>query len=104
MTVAKAFDTLSLLKPSEVAALFRVRVPTITRWANTGKLTCIRTLGGHRRYHQTEVQDLLTGDSVARTHRRVSRYADVPGTTPLRSSTGHVARDRTDCPKELTLS
>ncbi|MFI7644033.1 BldC family transcriptional regulator [Nonomuraea sp. NPDC049400] len=65
MTVAEALDTLHLLKPSEVAALFRVRVPTITRWANTGKLTCVRTLGGHRRYRRTEVADLLTSESIA---------------------------------------
>ncbi len=48
-----------LLTPSEVAALFRVDPKTVTRWAKAGKLTAIRTLGGHRRYRQTEVQKLL---------------------------------------------
>ncbi|MFM8841882.1 MAG: BldC family transcriptional regulator [Actinomycetota bacterium] len=48
-----------LLTPAEVAALFRVDPKTVTRWAKAGKLTAIRTLGGHRRYRQSEVQSLL---------------------------------------------
>ena len=48
-----------LLTPAEVAALFRVDPKTVTRWAKAGKLTAIRTLGGHRRYRQSEVQALL---------------------------------------------
>ena len=48
-----------LLTPSEVASLFRVDPKTVTRWAKAGKLTAIRTLGGHRRYRQSEVQNLL---------------------------------------------
>jgi len=39
-----------LLTPAEVASLFRVDPKTVTRWAKAGKLTSIRTLGGHRRY------------------------------------------------------
>ena len=34
---------------------------TVTRWAKAGKLTSIRTLGGHRRYRETEVRALLAG-------------------------------------------
>jgi excisionase family DNA binding protein len=48
-----------LLTPSEVAALFRVDPKTVTRWAKSGKLTSIRTLGGHRRYKESEVKALL---------------------------------------------
>lgn len=48
-----------LLTPAEVASLFRVDPKTVTRWAKAGKLTAIRTLGGHRRYRQSEVQNLL---------------------------------------------
>jgi excisionase family DNA binding protein len=50
-----------LLTPSEVAALFRVDPKTVTRWAKAGKLTPIRTLGGHRRYRKREVETLLKG-------------------------------------------
>ena len=48
-----------LLTPSEVATLFRVDPKTVTRWAKAGKLTSIRTLGGHRRYKESEVKALL---------------------------------------------
>ena len=50
----------ALLTPSEVAALFRVDPKTVTRWAKAGKLSSIRTLGGHRRYRASEVSALLT--------------------------------------------
>jgi len=57
-----------LLTPSEVATLFRVDPKTVTRWAKAGKLTSIKTLGGHRRYRESEVKALLKstlGDSVS---------------------------------------
>jgi len=56
-----------LLTPSEVASLFRVDPKTVTRWAKAGKLTSIKTLGGHRRYRESEVKALLKltiGDST----------------------------------------
>lgn len=51
--------TETLLTPAEVAALFRVDPKTVTRWAVAGKLTSLRTLGGHRRYRAAEVYALL---------------------------------------------
>jgi excisionase family DNA binding protein len=47
-----------LLTPREVAELFGVDPKTVTRWAKAGKLTSIRTLGGHRRFRKSEVDDL----------------------------------------------
>ncbi len=41
--------------------MFRVDPKTVTRWAKSGKLTSIRTLGGHRRYREAEVRALLSG-------------------------------------------
>jgi excisionase family DNA binding protein len=52
-----------LLTPAEVASLFRVDPKTVTRWAKAGKLTSIRTLGGHRRYKDSEVKALLNSVS-----------------------------------------
>ena len=49
----------ALLTPAEVAQLFRVDPKTVTRWAVSGKLTTLRTLGGHRRYREFEVRNLL---------------------------------------------
>jgi excisionase family DNA binding protein len=48
-----------LLTPAEVAALFRVNPKTVTRWARSGKISAIRTLGGHRRFRAAEVRKLL---------------------------------------------
>jgi len=49
----------TLLTPAEVAALFRVNPKTVTRWARAGKITAIRTLGGHRRFRATEIRRCL---------------------------------------------
>src|SRR5579875_480148 len=51
-----------LLTPGEVAALFRVDPKTVTRWAASGRITSIRTPGGHRRFRESEVRALLRGE------------------------------------------
>jgi excisionase family DNA binding protein len=56
---SRAVDADPLLTPAEVAQLFRVDPKTVTRWAKAGKLTSVRTLGGHRRYRESEVRNLL---------------------------------------------
>jgi excisionase family DNA binding protein len=48
-----------LLTPAEVAQLFRVHPKTVSRWVQAGKLSAVRTLGGHRRYRASEVYALL---------------------------------------------
>ena len=57
----RVVESQALLTPAEVAGLFRVDTKTVTRWANSGKLTPLRTLGGHRRYQESEVRNLLGG-------------------------------------------
>jgi excisionase family DNA binding protein len=54
-----ADDRDRLLTPSEVAAMFRVNPKTVTRWARAGKISAIRTLGGHRRFRESEIRALL---------------------------------------------
>jgi excisionase family DNA binding protein len=51
------------MTPAEVAALFRVDPKTVTRWAESGRLSAVRTLGGHRRYLKNEVEQLLVMSS-----------------------------------------
>lgn len=48
-----------LLKPREVAELFGVRTTTIARWAREGRLSPLRTPGGHRRYTRASLRALL---------------------------------------------
>ena len=56
MTAALSAD---LLTPGEVAALFRVNPKTVTRWARSGKIATVRTLGGHRRFRRNDVEACL---------------------------------------------
>ncbi|WP_084956066.1 BldC family transcriptional regulator [Thermoactinospora rubra] len=58
-----------LLTPGEVAALFRVDPKTVTRWAAAGRISSIRTPGGHRRFRESEVHALLRGEDVVAADR-----------------------------------
>lgn len=40
--------------------MFRVDPKTVTRWAESGRLSGVKTLGGHHRFWQSEVRQLLT--------------------------------------------
>ena len=51
-----------LLTSKEVAEAFRVDPKTVTRWALTGKISSIRTPGGHRRFSLSEVNRLLEAE------------------------------------------
>lgn len=48
------------MSPAEVARVFRVDPKTVTRWANSGQLTVVKTLGGHRRYLRSEIEALAS--------------------------------------------
>lgn len=54
-----------LLTPGEVATLFRVDPKTVTRWAAAGRISSIRTPGGHRRFRESEIRALLYGEPAA---------------------------------------
>lgn len=49
------------LTTSEAAALLGVSVPTIRAWADSGRVPCHRTAGGHRRFEVEELADWLRG-------------------------------------------
>lgn len=48
-----------LLKPGEVASLFRVDPKTVGRWALGRRIGSLKTPGGHRRYDADEVEALI---------------------------------------------
>ena len=48
-----------LLTPGEVAVMFRVNPKTVTRWARAGRISAVRTLGGHRRFRASEIRRFL---------------------------------------------
>lgn len=43
------------LAPGEVARRLHVSPKTINRWANDGRIPCIVTLGGHRRFRHVDI-------------------------------------------------
>ena len=51
--------TEKFMTPGEVATLFRVDPKTVTRWAAAGRITSIKTPGGHRRFRETEIRALM---------------------------------------------
>lgn len=46
------------LTPAEVGRIVGVAPTTVTRWAREGKLPCLVTLGGHRRFDPDVVEVL----------------------------------------------
>lgn len=44
------------LTPGEVARMLHVSPKTVNRWAHEGRIACIVTLGGHRRFNREEVE------------------------------------------------
>jgi excisionase family DNA binding protein len=50
----------SYLRTAEVADLLHVSPKSVSRWAKEGKLPFLKTLGGHRRYPEAEIRDLVT--------------------------------------------
>ena len=50
-----------LLKPGQVAELFRVDIKTVARWVKAGKIDAIRTPGGQNRFREADVRAFLNG-------------------------------------------
>lgn len=51
-----------LLKPSEVAEMFRVDSKTVTRWVAAGKFSTgvmVKTPGGHSRFWESKIREIL---------------------------------------------
>ena len=74
-----------LLTPGEVALLFRVDPKTVTRWAAAGRISSIRTPGGHRRFRESEVRALLEGGPTATTSAQIP--AQAPAAAPTAAPT-----------------
>ena len=77
-----------LLTPGEVAALFRVDPKTVTRWAAAGRISSIRTPGGHRRFREAEVRELLRRPATSPTPPTPTPTPQIPSQqVPERTST-----------------
>lgn len=69
-----------VLTSGEVAEKFGVDPKTVARWAKAGKLTpAFLTLGGHRRYRESDILALLTrGQERFQVHYWAPGRAGVP--------------------------
>lgn len=59
----------NLMTTRSVADLLGVGVSSVKRWTDEGKLTCVRTAGGHRRFETTEV-DRFRREQLAQDRER----------------------------------
>jgi excisionase family DNA binding protein len=55
----KGGEAPSYLRTAEVTELLSVSPKTVARWAKEGKLPFMKTLGGHRRYPEAHIRELL---------------------------------------------
>lgn len=69
-----------LLTPAEVAAMFHVDPKTVARWAVRGRLSSIRTPGGHRRFLRSEVEAAMRAGTDPLVE--VARSPDSRGSDP----------------------
>lgn len=53
------------LKTADAAELAGVGTSTIKRWADEGRLRCMRTPGGHRRYRREDLDAILAEDRAS---------------------------------------
>jgi excisionase family DNA binding protein len=53
-----------LFTPAEVARMFRVDPKTVTRWSRAGKLPCVWTIGGHRRFRRSDIEAVMRIDEA----------------------------------------
>ena len=63
IAMVDGIESEELLTPAEVASMFRVNPKTVTRWARAGRISYIKTLGGHRRFKASEIRRLVADAS-----------------------------------------
>lgn len=54
-----------LISPKKTAKMLGVCIVTLRNWEKNGKLECVRTLGGHRRYKLEEIKKILNKKDIA---------------------------------------
>jgi MerR family transcriptional regulator, light-induced transcriptional regulator len=64
----------TLLSTRDVAHLLNVTETTIKRWADSGEIACVKTLGGHRKYTRHEILRFSEANGIP-----VTGFAGIPG-------------------------
>lgn len=53
------------IRTAEAARILRVSPKTVSRWAKEGKIPHVLTLGGHRRFPSTAIEELARRLEIA---------------------------------------
>ncbi len=80
-----------LIDITKASKLFGVSTKTLRRWDNEGKLKAYRTVGGHRRYKLTDIENLL-GEVNQNIQRNVFLYCRV--STKKQADSGNLLRQK----------
>jgi excisionase family DNA binding protein len=68
---------MELLSTREAAALAGVGTSAVKRWADAGRLPCVKTAGGHRRFERAAVEHMMHGGDAT--------DLAIPATDPTRA-------------------
>ena len=52
-------DRVKFYSTSELARMLNVDASTVKRWADSGKLQCYKTVGGHRRFSVKQLHEFV---------------------------------------------
>ncbi len=77
MPVSKRPDEeVEYLTPGQVARMLHVSPKTVDRWADQGRIGCIVTLGGHRRFARSDVEEVVAAMTSRASAARGARERD----------------------------
>ena len=48
-----------LISPKIASEMLSVHPVTLINWEKSGKINCVKTLGGHRRYKLKEIENII---------------------------------------------
>ena len=49
-----------LYSTADIARLLSIDTSTVKRWADSGRLQCYKTIGGHRRFSTQQIQEFIS--------------------------------------------
>ena len=67
----------NFLRPEEASRLLKVTTQTLQIWTRKGKIKCVRTKGGHRRFLKEDILSLLPGETPFSSTKRNICYCRV---------------------------